>query len=349
MAKNHVLLIHGIGQHGKGWSASWQQCLRDNAALFAPYSADLDAFDDDVGFAEITYDQVFEEGFRARWQTLAAAITDTGLPAPVRTVLGELAQADDARLPEFFWTHGLDALLWYTVGQARQAVIAEVGVQIAKALKKAQQDEADVHILAHSLGTSVAHDTLLCLAASKKTRNVFDPKFGGYRWASFVTIANVSRVMGALSTPSDDLGEDAFRPHGSRVQGGDLVASFVNVRHALDPFTFPRRFKPDWSTPPYWLIEPERFDEPMHIHDLETQFDHPLVARSCLRLFTGRKALGKPAEMTAAWRRYDQKYGKSGGDPFAGMRQQLAPDAERLLGAGEIARYLIAYAKAVLA
>ena len=348
MAKNHVLLIHGIGQHTKGWSTSWQQCLRDNAALFAPYHDDPASFDDDVEFAEITYDPVFESGYRQRWQGLAGALADTSLPPAVRTVLGELAQTDDARLPEFFWTHVLDGLLWYAVGQARQAVIATVATQVGKALKRAQEDEADVHILAHSLGTSVAHDTLLCLAAGKRTRNVFDPRLGGYRWASYVTVANVSRVMGALDSPSDDLGVDAFRPHSSRVQGGDLVGTFVNVRHPLDPFTFPRRFKPDWPTPPFWNLEPDRFDEPRLIHDLETQFDQPMVARTCLRLFTGRKALGSNAEMQAAWRRYDQKYGRSGGDLFGSIRQMFEPDAERLLGPGEMARFLMQYGKEVL-
>jgi hypothetical protein len=339
MAKNHVLLIHGIGTHSKGWSAGWQQCLRENAELFDPYSDDPGAFDADVAFAEITYDQVFEQGFRQRWQSLAGALADAALPSAIRTVFSELAQSPDARLPHSVWTHGLDAILWYAVAQARQAVIAEVALQLAEALRRAQRDEADVHILCHSLGTSVAHDTLLCLAAAPDTRNAFDPKLGGQRWASYVTVANVSRVMGALASPSDDLDVAAFRPHNSRVQGKDLVATFVN----------PRRFKPEWPSPPYWPIEVDRFDEPAHIHDLETQMDHPLAARTCLRLFTGRKGIGSKTEMEAAWRRYDQKYGRSGGDLFGSLRGLLEPDAERLLGPGEFARYVIAYAKEVLA
>ncbi|HEX6812136.1 MAG TPA: hypothetical protein VF384_10975 [Planctomycetota bacterium] len=349
MAKNHVLLIHGIGQHAKGWSARWQSCVRENAQLFAPYDDDPAGFDADVAFAEITYDHVFEQGFRQRWQNLAGALDDASVPAPVRTVLSELSQSPDARLPAFVWTHSLDFILWYSFAQARQAVIAEVGLQIAEALRKAQREEADVHILAHSLGTSVAHDTLLCLAASPDTQNAFDPKHGGYRWASYVSVANVSRVMGALQSPSDDLDADAFRPHSSRVQGKDLVATFVNVRHQLDPFTFPRRFKPEWPSPPYWPIEVDRFDEPGLIHDLETQFDNPLAARTCLRLFTGRKGLGSKAEMDVAWRRYDQKYGRSGGDLFASMRRLLEPDADRLLGPGEFARFIVTYAKEMLA
>jgi len=349
MAKNHVLLIHGIGAHGNGWSAGWQQCLRENAELFDPYANDAKAFDADVAFAEITYDQVFEQGFRQRWQSLAGALADAALPSAVRTVFSELAQSPDARLPHSLWTHGLDAILWYAVGQARQAVIAEVALQLAEALRRAQRDEADVHILSHSLGTSVVHDTLLCLAAAPDTKKAFDPKLGGQRWTSYVSVANVSRVMGALASPSDDLAVADFRPHSSRVQGKDLVSTFVNVRHQLDPFTFPRRFKPEWASPPYWPIEVDRFDEPAHIHDLETQMDHPLAARTCLRLFTGRKGMGSKTEMDAAWRRYDQKYGRSGGNLFGSLRLLLEPDAERLLGPGEFARYVIACGKEVLA
>jgi hypothetical protein len=349
MSKNHVFLIHGMGQHETGWSDSWKKCITDNLRQFDPYTdmsaAELDA---DVRLVELTYDSVFELGFRQRWKTLAGAVASAELPGPVRTVLDELAQSGDARVPEFFFTHVLDVLLWFSLGQARQAAIAKLGKELATKLKSAQAEGADVHLLAHSLGTSVVHDTLLCLAAAKKTAKAFDPKLGGLRWKSLTTVANVSCLLTARESPSDDLVVEDFRPHSSRVQSGDLVQNFVVVRHRVDPFTFPRTFNPHWDTPELWKFEPDRFDELMHVHDLETQFDNPEVARRCLRLFTGIDTLGTPDEMDVCRDRYKQKYGKSAGDAFSRMHQILGPDEDRKLGVGELARYLGEIAKEVV-
>jgi len=349
MAANVVILIHGMGSHQVGWSAEWIACLEANAKLFAPYAAGKRELSEDLEFVEIAYDEpVFELGYRQRWKDLAGALQDAALPAALKPALTELAQLQDAKLPEFAWTHLLDPLLWFGLNQARQAVIAEVGAQIATAMVGAQAKAANVHLLAHSLGTSVIHDTLLCLAADKPSG--FDPKKGGKRFSTLVTVANVSRLLNAWESPSDKLPTAAFKPHSSRVRPGDLVADFVNVRHRSDPFTFPRCFTPDWSAPSVRTLEPDRFDELMHVHDLATQVDHPVVARKILSLFTGRETLGtKAGEMDAAWERYGKRYGKSGLFAFQNLASLLEPDANRDLGPGELARYLTAYAREALA
>lgn len=351
MAKNHLFLIHGIGRHEKGWSdTTWQPCILENLKAFAPYTdMSPEEIDNDLHFFEVTYDAVLDKSYRQRWKELANAIADTALPASVRSVMQELRQEPDARLPEYFWTHALDAILWFSLKQARGAVIQNVAKQLTRGLKAAQLDGADVHILSHSLGTSVIHDTLLCLAAGTESATVYDPNRGGIRWKSLVTVANVSRVVGAMDSPSDDLDVDAFRSHFSRVQGGDLVQFFVNIRHALDAVTFPRRFKPDWETPPFWYVETDRYDELLNIHDFETQFDHPVAARRCLRLFTGIDSLGTADEMKALWRRYDQKYGQSAGGLFSRLHEFIGPDPERKLGPGELARYFVELRREVLA
>ena len=46
-------------------------------------------------------------------------------------------------------------------------------------------------------GTSVVHDTLLCLTDPKYTRGKLDPDAGGKRWDSLITFANVSRLLQA--------------------------------------------------------------------------------------------------------------------------------------------------------
>jgi len=349
MITNYVLLIHGMGDHTKkGWSKKWLECIEANAKLFAPYADGSRALSDDVKFIEIEYDSVFEQGYRQRWKNLAGALKDAALPSALKPALQEIAQVEDARIPEFAWTHLLDPLLWFGLKQARQAVIAQVNDQIGKHVKAAIAAKADVHILAHSLGTSVIHDSLLCLASEFPAS--FDPGRGGKRFKSLTTVANVSRFLNATDSPSDALSIGAFKPHESRVRPGDLVADFVNVRHTCDPFTFPRTFAPDWKTPAVAGISPDRFDELLNIHDLQTQFDHPIVARECLSRFTGRRTLGaKPEEMPAAWKRYEKRYGKSGAFAFQDTLKLLHPDANRDLGLGELARYLTSYVKEALA
>lgn len=348
MPSNFVFLVHGMGEHAAGWSAAWQARLEENAKLFSPYFEGTRKLADDVEFVEVVYDSVFEKDYRQRWKDLAGALQDSALPAAIKPALSELAQVESAKLPEFAWTHLLDPLLWFGLGQARQAVIAKVNKELTKGAKRAQAAGAQLHILAHSLGTSVVHDSLLCLAADAP--KVFDPERGGKRWKTLVTVANVSRMLNATESPSDSLPTSAFRPHFSRVRPGDLVGDFVNVRHRVDPFTFPRTFAPDWTNPGVLTLEPDRFDELLQVHDLETQFDHPLVARECLRRITGRATLGaKPEQLDAAWKRYQQRYGKSGTFAFQNLSALLAPDANRDLGLGELARYLTTYAKEVLA
>ena len=348
MANNYVFLVHGMGEHSAKWSERWQTCIANNAKLFAPYADGSAKLGDDVAFEEITYDEVFDEDYLSVWQDVAGAAASPMLPPAVQIVLEEIAQSPNAKLPAFFWKSAMDVVLWATFPQAREAVVAKVTDKLMAGIGRAQADGASIHMLAHSLGTSVIHDALLCGAAKPESAKVFDPKKGGFQWKSYTTVANVSRLLTASESPSDHLGVESFRPHNSRVRPGDLVGTFVNVQHVLDPFTFPRTFKPDWGNLAFWPERPDRYDELIHIHDLETQFDHPLVARRCLRLFTGRNNLGRPAEMDAAWHRYEQKYGRSGVAGFDELKALIEPDAERKLGAGELARYLATYAKEVL-
>src|SRR5204862_351172 len=83
------------------------------------------------------------------------------------------------RVPEYFWTHLLDVLLWCGLAQAREAVIAAVAEQLVDGLVTAIDSGARAHIVAHSLGTSVVHDTLLCLTDPKYASGQLDPEDRG--------------------------------------------------------------------------------------------------------------------------------------------------------------------------
>ena len=348
-----VLLVHGMGRHpSNGWDASWRESIVENLRQYAPYSeksaAEVEA--QDLHFHAVGYDAVFEQGFRSRWNGLAGALADAALPLGMRRVLEVLQSDDDPREVDVFWHYLLDPLLWVSLGQARERVIASVAEELAKGAMGAQQRGERVHIIAHSLGTSVVHDTLL--AMTDRPDGAFDPDRSGLRWDSLTQVANVSRLLCAIRSPSAVLPVEAFKPHRSRVRpgAGGLVRRFLDARHRLDPFTFPRTFQPDWSRfGGHTFRVLQRFDSPKGVHDFETHFDCPGVHLPCLRGITGRGTLGKSAEVEGAWRRYDLLYGRDVSLPLESLRLRLEPSTERELGIVDLADYLRRAAQVVFA
>jgi hypothetical protein len=339
MTGNRVFLVHGMGSHPPGWSEAWQQAFALAAGEFAPYAAGGRALADDVTFVEVGYDDVFET-YRARWHDLASALGDAALPAPLQPVFAALAQQGDGKVPAYFWTHLLDVLLWFGLAQAREAVIAAVAAQLVDGLVTAIDAGARAHIVAHSLGTSVVHDTLLCLTDPKYASGQLDPEVGGRRWDSLLTFANVSRLLQATRSPSSRLPASAFDPLTSRVNTGPngLLRDFVVARHRLDPFTFVRTFEPP-AAAGLSRFALRRYRDLADIHALETLLANPGVAAVCLRSITGDRAFGTDAEIAAAMPRYDQQMPETDA-AFATLAGALAGNAGTSFG--DVAKAVLA-------
>lgn len=266
MARSYVFLVHGVGKQPVGadgratWAEPWKVALLEELCRYAPYDGltpeEIEA--EHLCFWPVSYDAVFEDGFRKVWGNAGDILTDTTvvLPAPVRAAVAWAVegQADeDART--FFWEFALDALLWSTLGLAHAAVKARVAKQLVAGVRAMVRENgaADrAHIVAHSLGTSVVHDTLVALTRETALHEgVLDPS--QFRWQSITMVANVSRLLESAVDVSPGAQARDFEAHRSIVRPDrhdSCCRAYLNVRHRMDPITWPRPFHPDWPRGP---------------------------------------------------------------------------------------------------
>ncbi|MHC5072806.1 MAG: hypothetical protein ACYTGO_20220, partial [Planctomycetota bacterium] len=109
----------------------------------------------------------------------------------------------------------------------------------------------------------------------------------------------------------------------------------------IDPFTWPRRFKPgDWPTFAYSDVETERFKDVKKVHDFEHYFANPRVHIPLLRLITGRVAMGTANEVTKAWNDFMDAYLVSTSELFDNLRGLFGGDQDRKLSTVDTIKYL---------
>ena len=194
MPKHHVFLIHGMGKHESGeWHKAWITTLTELAQKYTRFkTTPLDRW---VKFVPINYDDKIDERLN-EWGSQAEAIAKhlgSGLSA-LESVFGWISEADDQD-KSFFWSHVVDVILWYLFKLERASLQADVLLQVSKALDRMykQIGTYSSSVIAHSLGTAVAHNTLNELATSPETQDAFGPN--DHRWDNIFMLANVSRVI----------------------------------------------------------------------------------------------------------------------------------------------------------
>ena len=121
---------------------------------------------------------------------------------------------------------------------------------VAKQILESFGDSQQVHILAHSLGCSIIHDSLAKQYSDKskidykKNLSIHTHKLG-----SINMIANTSRVLQSFIKVKDSLVKPG--PTG-------CTSKFIEYRHILDPITWPMPFNPTdngvWISNDSWNI-----------------------------------------------------------------------------------------------
>lgn len=268
MASNPVVLIvHGMGsatppdlKENRLGSVGDEFVKFANTALRRYPNHKSDDITKYVDVHEFYYNDVFED-IRKEMADSAKKMSDRlaaigGLHGGrfLPTFVGDMAGweqkfGDD----EFFYTHWLDVIFYTTfIGGAIRARFA---TQLAKLIKEVGNKK--IHIVAHSLGTAVVHDSLFKLYPT----NGIPPGGAGAFFSveddqleSLWMISNVSRIVNSVSKLSDPTSSRSTVKPGP----GGAVKLFVNARHELDPFTMIRRFDPpndgEWiSTTTYKL------------------------------------------------------------------------------------------------
>ena len=269
MATPHVILIHGMGEHNK------DEFLE---TFFNPLDAATEHFSSMGKLSEsvkphyIDYNDLIKE---VRNVMKEATIDDLqskfpGAPsliAKINELNGKFAEDDS-----FWFTHLLDVAIYRSI--FADAIQARVGKQLVKAMQAATDAKEDIHIVCHSLGTAVMHDTLhkLYINGLNDEHGKLLLSAGLNKIKSITMVANVSALPITEANPYTSVvkpGPDGICDH------------FMTCRHVLDPFASIVKFDQGAHWPNVWgsifrntvINRVER----ANVHDLDHYFADPRV------------------------------------------------------------------------
>ncbi|HEY0969649.1 MAG TPA: hypothetical protein VGE02_01595 [Gemmatimonadales bacterium] len=283
-----LMLVHGMGVHGADWAAAAMAGLKEAAKPYGLHGAlSTELGDGVVTLAPISYDDQFT-AWLGRWggdsRELARFIRTNaiGVPANVVSWLEEV----DGEEENFLWSHLVDVLLYRFFSLVTTSVRVHVAHQVARWWRDALavDPNAEVSVLAYSLGTSVAHDTLALLATDPPP-DATGFLAGERQLTNLFMVSNVSRIL--ESTPR--VYESVIAPPSVR---GDRAycGSYVDVRHDLDPFPAPRPFAPAWGGADFARIR-TRAVRDFDVHSLAHYIRDPRVHVPLFRALFGFDAI----------------------------------------------------------
>lgn len=299
-----VFGLHGMGEHGPGWSKGLFDAL-DRAVADFQYSAiqtELKAkkkasVKDLVDFQEICYGGVFQNLLK-NWAKNATDAIQRAQNLPEQQKIergaGWLERNGDPN-DGFVWTHLMDVFFWLTSSYVRAMVKNEVAAvlsaQVAARRKKDKGNRVQVSLVAHSLGTAVARDTLNDMYSGGWVTQRWSPDY--VKLDSYHAIANVCEL---LSFDGVSVYDGYVRPTGG---GQSAVTYFNDYRHRLDPFTFVRPFKPEgWSHDLYDQVGVQHI-RGANVHAIEHYVQHPSVHIRMLRSWFGYSCISGDEERNA--------------------------------------------------
>lgn len=246
MSKPIVVLIHGMGNHtapnkttGEKGSFGVECVDTLNKALQMYPSFGNKNIESEVSFVEIHYNNIFDIARNEMAQN-AKSISDfiklsgspiSNIPNLVESLIDfESSLGSD----KSFYTHWLDVILYklYFGEFVRTKVAMEIGEILTK------NNARDIHIIAHSLGTAVIHDTLhkIYSFGYQDNDDIADLHPTTHKIKSLWQIANVSRLANSILTIEDPY-KSIVRPG-----AGGIVTNMKNIHHEWDPFTWPKKF-----------------------------------------------------------------------------------------------------------
>lgn len=342
MAKNVLFLIHGVGRHGDDWADAPDgpiAALETAAKSYKFFEGkELRKL---VDIVPIRYDDLFDR-ILDRWQDLANDLkffpAADAAPEALEATLGLLRKVSDKK--ELLVSSGADVPLYSGFRLFRQRiqlrVIQRIAHEIAARNAAASGMAPNFVVLAHSLGTTVAHDSLQLLgstdwlkediakdasgaaaeaetyrAAHKKLlggrgiKNPFAPGFASFR--SVYMISNTSPLLQTTCAPESSI-VCPIKVGGAPAAYCDR---FFNVDHVLDPISKLKRF----ALPPAWgdrgaNIVVDHFYDP-NVHAFSHYLLHPKVnVELFMDLFDG-------FEPTDAENLRDENFARIGGKVLA--------------------------------
>jgi len=297
MSKHILFLVHGMGVHPDKWSAGTIKLLKD--AYDSYPGLNIVPFDARFQFVEIGYDKIFED-IRKRWASESGAILKVmGANGLGDDFLKKLVEAgNEPGKDNFLWTHVLDVLLYRFVPTVSMAVRVSVADQIMKQLDTGGEIPA-WSVIAHSLGTSVAHDTLNDLYHTAIPGRPGHSLSTGDTAAELVMmVANVSKVL--ETTP---VYTSYVRPAATSLPDR-ICRYYYSVAHRRDPITWFKTFDP----PPPWPDAASatnfkalsvRHVLDWNVHDIDHYLKSPQVHIPFFRYLAGQDCVSEQEEAAA--------------------------------------------------
>jgi hypothetical protein len=281
-----VFLVHGMGNSANGvlgradmaWAADAQQAVQ---AAFPSFPA---LVPDKLLVVPVLYDDVFRSHV-TRWSELADSLVGTQL----ETLTSWMKGADKQ---DFLWGNLSDVVLYRAFAEVREHVLTHVARQFMVQIAKFGTVDTQYSVLAHSLGTAVAHDAL------QKLYTVgVDGKKPALQFQNFFALANVSRLVWV----NDDkfYQETVVRPFDSGLPADQCaVVNYTTFRHIADPIASIVRFaRKDWSPVGYASVELD-FYRGVNVHALASYLAHPTVTSLILFRLFGQEVI-PPATIKA--------------------------------------------------
>ena len=274
-----LFLIHGMGEHtSTTWHKDHVKVLDDALQSFKAITFTHNKLSSKFKVVPISYNSLFDKR-RKMWKEETGKLinimkkSDKGTEALSQLEADKLVELQASTGKDsFFNTHILDVLL-YRYTDVGEQVRVRVAKTITDELIKGSKPRA-FHFIAHSLGTSVLHDTLHKMYSSKpwrdasKINTLFTPR--NYKADSIMMVANCSRVL-----------QTFIEAYKSRVKPGTggVCDSCLNINHKYDPICHVMPFEPDseWRMGrDYVDLEPRLITDP-NTHDLSHYFANPSV------------------------------------------------------------------------
>lgn len=306
MAERVLMAVHGMGVHEPGWEQEVRAKLEEVAGRYRAFRDDPTALWQELRLVPVGYDDLLRDTL-AEWRTTAGGVLEfvraTELVgAPDLSWLQALADED----PGFFWTHASDVVIYRFFRLQRAAIQASVAKQILDAVPQAPARDFDrCVVMAHSLGTAVAHDALHLLATRPLAG--MPSAFGALdaRFAGIWMLANTSRLL-----QTDDAKAYESVVHGGpRSSPSTNCGLFRSVSHELDPICIPRRFDPvGWSVRYNQILALDHLRD-WNVHGWTHYLDNPRVHVPLLNLALGRNAVA-PSEAVKAVDAYERFGGR---------------------------------------
>ena len=280
-----LILVHGMGVHGADWSTSAIGQLTTAAQSYGLADAfAMQPTKDEVALVPISYDERFTD-WLDRWgndsRALATFIKRNAIDIP--TSLISWLETADATENNFLWSHVVDVLLYRFFNEVARDIRVHVMRDVATTWREALtiDQNARVSVLAHSLGTSVVHDSL-GLLATDPPRGAMGFLAGDRRLANLFMVSNISRILETLPR----VYESVICPPSS--QGSKAYCGvYYNARHVLDPLPAPRAFKPVWPQGGDFVEIRTKAVREFNVHSLDRYLEDPRLHIPVLRALFG--------------------------------------------------------------